>query len=77
MSKVINKQTGKILESVHTPDYNNDEYIINPTQEEINNILANIVKPVDTNADIIAEIDACTTLDELKDFVKINILGVE
>lgn len=36
MSNVINKITGQYKKSVHTPDYTgNDDYIINPTQAEI------------------------------------------
>ncbi len=36
MSNVINKTTGQFLTSVHTPHYeSNDDYIINPTQNEI------------------------------------------
>jgi hypothetical protein len=35
MSNVLIKATGEILKSVHTPDYLTDEYIVNPTPEEI------------------------------------------
>ena len=35
MSNVINKKTGQYLKSVHTPDYAGDDWIINPTQKEI------------------------------------------
>ena len=36
MSDVINKKTGELLTSVRTPLYkDNDDYIINPTEEQI------------------------------------------
>jgi len=36
MSNVINKVTGQYLKSVHTPYYSsNSDWIINPTQQEI------------------------------------------
>ena len=35
MSNVINKKTGQYLKSVHTPDYIHDDWIINPTEQEI------------------------------------------
>ena len=36
MSNVINKKTGEYKISVHTPDYKgNKDWIINPTQKEI------------------------------------------
>ncbi len=40
MSNVINKTTGIYSKSVHTPDYlNNTNYIINPSQSDIDKYL--------------------------------------
>jgi hypothetical protein len=36
MADVLDKNTGKIYRSVNTPDYVGDNYIINPTDFEIN-----------------------------------------
>ncbi len=71
MSTVINKATGQILKSVHTPNYKKTEYIINPTQKQINNILKDI-PPVqsDPAIDIKSEIDNCSTLNQLKTVLK-------
>jgi len=35
MSNVINKTTGQYLQSVNTPDYKTDEWIINPSKADI------------------------------------------
>jgi hypothetical protein len=35
MADVINKKTGQYLKSVHTPDYKGADWIINPSQAEI------------------------------------------
>jgi hypothetical protein len=35
MGTVVNRKTGEILESVNTPDYPNEEWIINPAIPEV------------------------------------------
>jgi hypothetical protein len=35
MANILIKTTGRLIRSVHTPDYQGDDYIINPTEQEI------------------------------------------
>ena len=46
MSNVINKVTGQYLTSVNTPDYKSKDWIINPSQAEIDQY-TKVPEPVD------------------------------
>ena len=74
MSDVINKITGELLKSVHTPDYESDtDWIVNPTQEQIDSIKEKIVikeMPTIDYAEKINELDSVSTLSATKEKLK-------
>jgi len=71
MSNVINKITGQYLSSVHTPNYTNVDWIINPSQSDIDKYTI-VPEPIDSK---VAEKEVL--IEEKKRFIAIEALKTD